>query len=189
MHSVLASPAVRVTSAIFGTVIDAKDLDIIDMPPSELHPACSRYFLLREPTRKNWDFDPTTKHPAFFTAEYERKASRHSSLAAACVQSILKDRLEGVAYRKKHNIARVTNEPADDEIPQKVKKVKFVYKNENERVDNGLIGRITILSISLFDLPSMHLLKPNSPFVSLACGDWKASTEVSLHVFARVSMM
>ena len=86
LSSVIASPALQINSGVFGNNSSAADVDLKDMPASHLHPACWRYFLIREPAKKHWEFNPKIQHPAFFTSEYSRKSSRHSSLAVAAVK-------------------------------------------------------------------------------------------------------
>jgi len=190
LQSIIASPALKAGANIFGVDFDVKQLDLVDVPPSIMNPAVTGYFLIREPkednytvresTIKNPKFDATIKHPTFFTADYERKNSRHSSLAQNVVSSICRQRDIGERYRRDHGIELNNAPPPEDAIPPKfstVKKVKFVAPVLLKR--DRLIARATVISLIVTDLSPVHTVELNSPFVSMACGDWHASTEVN----------
>lgn len=83
----------------------------------------------------------------------------------------------GQIYRKKNQIPRVTKVPEYDQLQQKVI-VKFKVP---PRITNySLLGRVTILSIALRNLPRQNSFNPNSPFVTIQCGDeFKATTEIN----------
>ena len=141
-----------------------------------------RYFLIRDPTKRNWEFDSTTRHPAFFTAEYERITLRHSSLGLGCCRVIHKQRQEGVDFRKERGIR--TAKPLDplEDNPKLARKPKVLFRvGEHIKTSDGLIARATVNSISLVNLPSFRLLEANSPFVTFSCGDYKFSTEINAH--------
>jgi hypothetical protein len=188
LRSTIANPAFSLMNpAVFqGKALEPEDIDFGPAPSSGLHPTILRYFLIRDPTKRNWEFDSTKRHPVYFTSEYERVTLRHTTLGLGCCRLIHRERQEGVDYRKSRGIP--TMKPLDplDDNPKAARKVKGVFINEESiQTNDGLIARVTVKTISVINLPSARLLEPNSPFVTFSCGDNKYSTEVSLTCKAR----
>lgn len=190
MQKIIATPALKAGANIFGAEFDVKQLDLVDVPSSIMNPGVTGYFLIREPKEDNYTvresiiknpkFDATIKHPTFFTADYERKSSRHSSLALGVVSSISRQREVGEKYRRDHGIELKNSPPPEEAIPPKatkMKKVDFVPTTSLKR--DRLVARATVISLIVTDLSPVHAVELNSPFVSMSCGDWQASTEVN----------
>lgn len=79
LANVIATPALKITSAIFGDVsnIGIDDVDLQEVPTRIMNPVVKGYYLIRESpndnyviresTKRNPTFDATVRHPAFFT--------------------------------------------------------------------------------------------------------------------------
>lgn len=172
----IGTPALRITSSLLSPDATAEDMELDNLPSSVLHPACIRYFMIKS-SKKAPDFDPTKRHPAFFTAQYERRSSRHSSFGIDVTRMIANDWKEGMEYRKMRNVTRCTAVPPEDELPCQKKKVVFVAPPKLR--PDRLLARATILRIVLSELPRMSLLVSNSPFVEISCGSFRSTTEVN----------
>lgn len=128
--------------------------------------------------------NPEFMHPAFFTADFVRQPTRHSNIALSYGKIMKRKMHEGVEYRMEHGIKkRYDHIPPEDIIVStgmpKVKKVRFLDVAPSQDTEFGkLIGRVTIKSIKVMNIPSIHVLERNSPFVKLECGPWKFTTEV-----------
>lgn len=46
-------------------------------------------------------------------------------------------------------------------------------------VQDTVVARLTVVSIRVSKLPSIHIVEENSPFVSLHCGQWRFTTEIN----------
>jgi hypothetical protein len=197
INTIIASPALLINPKIFDLKsIGENDIDLKTLPSTELHPAAQRYFFTRQNKyiRAAYDHrvkigDSSVQHPAFFTADFERQPERHSAVALSIAKIITAQRHEGVIFRSKNNIHRIHAEPLEDKITHvetnKIQhngtKVRF---NEHqllsfEKSECGLLGRVTVLSIKLTQLPTMKVFEKNSPFIIMNCGEWKFSTETS----------
>lgn len=65
------------------------DIDITDVPASEMHPAAKTYFLIKnEPGQ---DFDSSRTHPSFFGAQFERERSKASHVGLGAARSLMQD--------------------------------------------------------------------------------------------------
>jgi hypothetical protein len=51
-------------------------------------------------------------------------------------------------------------------------KANEVVSKTTRMSSRKLLGRVTILSVSVMNVKSAFPLRKNSPFVNLACGDW-----------------
>ena len=123
-------------------------------------------------------------HPAFFTTDFVRQPTRHSNVALSYVRIMKRKLHEGIKYRMEHGIRkRYDHFPPEDFIATKDstkhKKVRFLDVAPSNDTEHGkLIGRITIKSIKINNIPSIHIFQRNSPFVQIECGPCKFSSEV-----------
>lgn len=181
---VLTSPAVTVTPAIFGKSIQSDAIAVEDLPSSQLHPAGKFYYFLKEDHENPLEtFNSEYIHPVYFNADFVRHPTRHSSAALAMISSIKHACDEGISYRALHGMKRVTAIPPEDVLPKKSlresnKKVRFLEPENISKWKLGLLARLTINTIKLTNLVSVHLVEKNSPFATLHCGDWKSSTQI-----------
>jgi hypothetical protein len=181
---ILTSPAVTVTPAIFGKSIKSDAIDVEEMPATKLHPAVRHYYMLKENHADIREtFNSEVISPVYFNTDFVRFPSRHSSSALAMISSIKGRRDEGIHYRADRGMKRIIAIPPEDILPKKLlaeqtKKVRF-HEPESSTSKTGLLGRITINSIKVYGLPSLHLVEKNSPFVTVHCGSaYKSSTEI-----------
>ena len=183
MTHVIASPAFVVTAAMFTGDVEPDSIELKKIGPKEMHPAVQRYFLIRRSKRVNADFDSELIHPVFFTADYEREPSRHSSFGFAAAKMMERGLVAGKKYRKENNIDEHWEHVPDWDKKYVPEKVKFV-KPPPPLKANRLVGRATLVGIRALNLPRLNPLLQNSPFVTIICGPegaepiFKASTEV-----------
>jgi len=169
LSHVIATPALIVTAAMFNGQVDNKEIELRQMPVSELHPAVQRYFLIRHSKRANAQFDSEAQHPAFFMSDYERQPSRHSSHgfgAAKYMEGLL---IAGKVYREKHGIEAKWDHTPDWDRPYRPESVRFVRPEKLPKRDR-VVGRMHLKTIMLLDLPNVNTFLPNSPFVTLSIG-------------------
>lgn len=99
-----------------------------------------------------------------------------------CISSNLISTL-GERFREERGIKRVTATPPEDELPDKYadrpKKVRFLIDYKDPVTAATVVARLTVLSMRVQGLPSIHLVEDNSPFVELRCGQFRFSTEVN----------
>jgi hypothetical protein len=191
ISEVCATPALKFDSSIFSEKIELDSIDLLNLPPSELHPVGWRYFFIRESKRKSAVFNQTIQHPVFFTSDFERQPSRHSKVAITIAKLITQSRQVGESYRAARGIERCTAIPPEDVMGAKEGKIdikvskkgsKGVHFTDTEeklvKYDKTMLARVTIKSIKVLDLASVHLTERNSPFVVLSCGKDKFHTEI-----------
>jgi Ca2+-binding EF-hand superfamily protein len=183
ISNTVLNPALKIEPAILGSTMNLSDIGFEEMDSKKLHPAAINYFFLRESKRKMADFNPKIRHPAFFTADYERTASRHSKMSLSVCRVITAERAEGVEYRASRGLQRSYAYPDYELIPPKdegkPKKVRFMLDYKDPVTDSTPVARITVLAITVSGMPSIHLLEENSPFVSFVCDQWRFTTEVN----------
>ncbi|KAJ1436856.1 hypothetical protein B484DRAFT_416735, partial [Ochromonadaceae sp. CCMP2298] len=175
------SPALRIDSAILGNDENLDNIQLDDLHPMFMHPAAQKYFFIRESKKKSAQFDQELKHPAFFTADYERQPTRHSRTSMSTCRIIERSQAAGVAYREEHGTKRVKNIPPEEQIVGRVAKknvVRFLLDVEYPPTPADTVARVTLLKIRVSGLTSLHLSEPNSPFVDVTCGPHRFSTEV-----------
>lgn len=89
----------------------------------------------------------------------------------------------GEQYREERGIKRVTDVPPEDVIPDKYadrpKKVRFLIDYKDPISAATVVARLTVLTIKVTGLPSIHLVEDNSPFVQLKCGSFRFATEIN----------
>jgi hypothetical protein len=133
-------------------------------------------------TRPNSIGNVEYMHPAFFTTDFIRQPTRRSQTGLSYARIMKRKLNEGVQYRLEHGIRKQYDHiPVEDaNHPEKrTKKVQFLEITPSIDTQYGkLIGRVTVKSIKLSNLLSIHVFEKNSPFVTLECGPWKFSTEV-----------
>ena len=200
---VVATPAIRIRGKetlsldeeyIGIDELKPEEIDLAELNSSKLHPAGQRYFFIRRTREIRAAYDPKMKigdaskrHPAFFTADFERRPVRYSGASMTLARLVMQQREEGVLYRASRGIQRVKRVPPEDMIPPKVdlskghSKVRFDEEKliALEVKDKGLLGRGTILCIKLSRLRKVHGLEVNSPFVTVQCGGWKFTSEIN----------
>lgn len=189
------------------SLIPPPDMLKVDiLPASKVHPAMMNYYSLKENHYSAKEvFNAEYIHPAFFMADYIRAPSRHSFVALSLTRVLKAQRAIGVQYRADHNMKRCYALPSEDEIPMRQpprpppKSKKLMSSNQSVRalsastktvsfVESSLnrirrektattLARMTVKSIRLRDLISVHPLQKNSPFLSLDCGAFKFVTE------------
>lgn len=176
---VIATPALIISATMFTEQADNDDIELENLPSSKMHPAVQRYFLIRESKRVNAEFDSYIKHPAFFTSDYEREPSRHSSYAMGICKLIERQQQAGIDYRQQYRIEpEWKHVPAWDSKPEKLGKVGW-KRPEKALKSDRLVARATVRSISVADLPTMNPFIINSPFVSIVCGEYRYSSEAN----------
>ena len=176
---VIATPALIISATMFTDQADNDDIELENLPSSKMHPAVQRYFLIRESKRVNAEFDSYIKHPAFFTADYEREPSRHSSYAMGICKIIERQQQPGIDYRKQYRIEpEWKHVPAWDSKREKAGKVGW-KRPEKALKSDRLVARATVRSIAVADLPAMNPFIINSPFVSIVCGEYRYSSEAN----------
>jgi len=121
-------------------------------------------------------FDSRLIHPAYFNCDFKRQPSKHASHAITFAKIYTKKRMEGVLFRKKWG---VRYEGDNLEPPPQVEEVE---DEEGKKVviphRNAILGRLTVLSASLLNLKSVHLIGKNSPYVRVSCGsEFQVTTE------------
>lgn len=178
----IVSPALEISPNILKQEVNYDDISLVDMHVSKLHPAAQTYFFIRNHKNQQAEFNSQLKHPAFFLADYERNPTRHAKIALSVSRYIANLRKPGEIYRTQRNLKRVYRIPDYDIIPDKNadknKKVRFLVDWEPVTAKT-VVARVTVLSIKVLNLLSIHLLEENSPFVKLSCGEFKYSTEVN----------
>lgn len=205
VSNLITSPAVKIGSGVFGATMDKDAVDVETMQSSQLHPASLYYFHMKEnQVSSRAVFDSQRFNPVFFTADYVRQPSRHSNLTLSLMKTMRKVRDEGVQYRLYHGMAAQIEykcppeEDLDALLAEKAriaelydkfgnlkdstqkggvrKKVSF-QDQEPIKGQENLVARLTVLSIKVDNLPSMHAFEKNSPFVNIFCGAYKFATE------------
>jgi hypothetical protein len=121
LEHVISNPALKYSAAAFShatslgsQLAKANDVDFYELHSSLVHPAVRRYYLIREPKKKNWDVDPTYLHPAFFGSQYERKATRSMKHSIGALSLISGMQREGIVYRKSRGIELCRNIPIEE---------------------------------------------------------------------------
>ena len=185
MSHVIATPALMIKAGMFTENIDVGDVELKEMSPKELHPATFRYFLIRLSKATNAEFDSNLQHPAFFTSDYEREPSRHSSHGLTVCKYMEDMLIAGQEYREKNGIeARWTHTPPWD-TKQEPQYVKFERPPKPLKSDR-LVARCTLIDLTVVELPTVSMLVANSPFVTVICGnvDYEAEArEAAKHRF------
>eukprot|EP01038_Epipyxis_sp_PR26KG_P005825 gene5825-8032_t len=212
IRSIIAAPGFNVNSAVLSNKnITNRNIEITELHSSRVHPAGTNYYFMYHPfQRKNLDsleWDAEKKHITFFNSDYVRQPSRHSSHAVTLCQILLKDKLNGIEYRKKYDLERVTEVPPEESLVyfRKMKaeeeekaleaqgifktkpkpsfgKVKFLDEEEAKKsipIDPSVVARVTVLTIMLSGLSQFNILEKNSPFVNFQCGKYKFTSEVN----------
>lgn len=199
---VIATPALIITPTMFTDNVNNDDIELENLSSSQMHPAVQRYFLIRQPKGVNSEFDSYNLHPSFFTADYEREPSRHSSFGMGVCSLIDRQLQEGIEYRKKHKIPKGFDKvPEWDAKPQAPAKVSWRKKDPPLKSDR-LVCRATVWTVRVSELPTvtpaavvgsglapvLATLLPtplvaNSPSVSIRVGDqetlcYKFATEI-----------
>ena len=200
-RKVVATPAIRIRGKEVRALqydevgvedLKVEDIDLEELSSSKLHPAAQRYFFIRRTREIRAAYDPkmklgdsTKRHPAFFTADFERRPVRHSTVAMSLARHLMQQREDGVLYRASRGIQRIKRIPPEDAIPLKdnnrLSKVRFDEAQllALEVKEKGLIARGTVLAIKLSKLRKVHGMEVNSPFVTIQCGGWKFTSEIN----------
>ena len=209
-RKVVATPAIRIRGNEIKSLqyneigvedLKVEDIDLEELSSSKLHPAAQRYFFIRQTREIRAAYDPamkigdaTKRHPAFFTADFERRPARHSVVAMAVARLLTQHREDGVLYRASRGIHRDKRTPPEDVIPSKMdnnrpRKVRFneAQLHSLEVKEKGLLARGTVLAIKLSKLRKVHGMEVNSPFVAIQCGGWKFTSEINC--FAGISFL
>eukprot|EP00605_Chrysophyceae_sp_TOSAG23-4_P000956 GSChrysophyteH1.ASY1.ANO1.1056.1 assembled CDS len=169
LSHVIASPAFVVTAGMFTGEAEGQEIELKNVPPREMHPATQRYFLIRHSKLKGAAFDSETKHPAFFTADYERQPSRHTSFGLGCARFLERLLNPGKKYREENNIEAKWEHVPDWDTVYRPEPVRFEKPPKPLKSDR-IVGRMTLNNIAVFDLPQVNTLLPNSPFVTISVG-------------------
>ena len=199
-RKVVATPAIRIRgnevkalqyNEIGVEDLKVEDIDVEELPSSKLHPAAQRYFFIRRTREIRAAYDPkmkigdsTKRHPAFFTADFERRPVRHSAVAMSMARHLMQQREDGVLYRASRGIQRMKRIPPEDAIPLKDNRLAKVRFDEAQLLalevkEKGLLARGTVLAIKLSKLRKVHGMEVNSPFVTIQCGGWKFTSEIN----------
>ena len=91
-------------------------------------------------------------------------------------------RAEGEDYRTARNLKRIFDVPEYEKIPNKnlkPEKVRFLIDYKDPIKDDSVMARVTVQSIYVSELNSIHIVENNSPFVTLVCGSWRFTTEIN----------
>ena len=155
------SPALRMTGAVFGEKVTAKDIELDNLPPTKMNPGGQRYFFVRRDD--SLDYDCTRLHPSFFFCDFQRNPSRHSSFALGAARIIDQDRRDGREWRNERGMPY---EGQLWDIPEP--KVNTYWLEAPKK--NPTIGRIVIEDLNVFDLKAAHKIVRNSPVVVASAG-------------------
>jgi len=72
--------------------------------------------------------------------------------------------------------------PEYEKIPNKnlkPEKVRFLIDYKDPIKDDSVMARVTVQSVHVLELNSIHIVENNSPFVTLVCGNWRFTTEIN----------
>lgn len=161
----IRTPALDIDNAsIYAHNGNIRDLVLEELPPSVMHPGIHRYYMIPE-EKISKAFDPTLKHPAFFSSDYQRQPKRYSSISMDICRLIESEREEGCIFRRAHNIKLMYHNLPDYEMKEK-KKVRFQVP---ERIKEAyLVGRLTISTLTFRDLRQFNFSRKNSPFIKIS---------------------
>ena len=161
------SPALSLQGNVFSKVVRAKDIGLINLPSTKMHPGALRYFFVRRDN--SLDYDPSRMHPSFFFADFVRQPSRHSSYALGAARILNELWQRGMVWRERNG---VKYEGYLEDQP----KSRIIYNPEPPK-KNPIIGRVVIEDMHIFDLKSASPIFKNSPSVVATCGKKENKTK------------
>lgn len=82
--------------------------------------------------------------------------------------------------------------PEYEKIPNKnlkPEKVRFLIDYKDPIKDDSVMARVTVQSIHVSELNSIHIVENNSPFVTLVCGSWRFTTEINALAGTKITFL
>lgn len=185
VNQVISSPAVTVLPGVLSNSNAAKGFEFNVLSSGKMHPAVIDYYLLKE---NHFDLKKMCNqefiNPVFFFSDFTRHPTRNSYHAVGMIKYVKNLRDSAVKFRGDNHLPHFRGNdhvPLEDMLPNQKRKyleklkgkksVQFQLQEQEEAANReGTAARLTIQSVVLEDLPSIHVFEKNSPFVTIQCG-------------------